>query len=454
MFKQSFFISNQIFSLFLACGLFCSCVDDGSEPSLQKEETSLRFTTSILGVATDNGSTRGAFMGNAFPEGESNIGMFVSSSGGTLPSTVANMKAVLTKTAGSADSWRFLDGSTVLYPMAQVGGRVEAVAYYPWNSSGTKGSVPFDLSTSASQLSQEDLMFATTTETVSTASPIRLQFQHAYTLIELKLKKHGSGSLTVKEAVLENIGSKRFICNKGTMNPVSGSISPSQYGSVAVKQDVELSEGTAQSFHVMVPPFMSTSYADNDIFLTLKYEKEGSAGSTSFNFRKSYLNQANGGWGFKQGVKNIYNLVLEASAVSSVNVSLESWEEISATDNNIGGDKYIGQDGQAAPRIYVEGSGPSGKLMLTKSPTNPGSFFQFGSILAWSGVDPLALLWNPSTITSSSWNSSWGGFTSFPAHSIENLRNGQGDPCRLVGFTQDEIKSMLQSNQLPDNGAW
>ncbi|MGL5229050.1 MAG: hypothetical protein ACRC77_12795 [Bacteroidales bacterium] len=42
----------------------------------------------------------------------------------------------------------------------------------------------------------------------------------------------------------------------------------------------------------------------------------------------------------------------------------------------------------------------------------------------------------------------------YPDISVENIKKGLGDPCRLVGYTVDEIKGYISKNQLPPDKGW
>ncbi|MGL5563793.1 MAG: hypothetical protein ACRDCN_14415, partial [Tannerellaceae bacterium] len=109
---------------------------------------------------------------------------------------------------------------------------------------------------------------------------------------------------------------------------------------------------------------------------------------------------------------------------------------------------FIVEEGVAAPRIFVQGTGDNAKLMLTKKPTNYGAYFQFMGITAWEydesvNYKPIA----NTTIGTSGWTSS-------SAHNVTSLRAGKGDPCRLVGYTQKQVQDMLGANIVPDNKKW
>ncbi|MGL5980956.1 MAG: InlB B-repeat-containing protein, partial [Phocaeicola sp.] len=104
-------------------------------------------------------------------------------------------------------------------------------------------------------------------------------------------------------------------------------------------------------------------------------------------------------------------------------------------------------------RIYVDGSGDLATLKLTQDPKKQIAFFQFGSVVAWSNTGNLRIEFNPTT-TVSSWDQNWNVGGSFPDHTVSNLNGGKGDPCRLVGLTQQQIKSELSAGKVPDNKTW
>ncbi|MGL5958985.1 MAG: hypothetical protein ACRCZZ_10450 [Phocaeicola sp.] len=115
------------------------------------------------------------------------------------------------------------------------------------------------------------------------------------------------------------------------------------------------------------------------------------------------------------------------------------------------------EKGQCAPRICVIGTESNAKLMLTGKIENCGVFFQFGSVIAWdysSGVAASNVLFNPSDTVVSGWNSKHTVGDSFPDNNVKNLKEGKGDPCRLIGLSQGYIKDELNSNRAPDNGKW
>ncbi|MGL5979910.1 MAG: hypothetical protein ACRCZY_03360 [Phocaeicola sp.] len=140
-----------------------------------------------------------------------------------------------------------------------------------------------------------------------------------------------------------------------------------------------------------------------------------------------------------------------------LNVKVSGDKTYTATFEKVNADVPLEEDGKCAPRIYATGTGDDAKLMLTKEPKNYGVFFQFGSVIAWdnkAGTTADNVPFNPSEVEISGWNSSWTVGSTFPEHTVENLKAGKGDPCRLVGFSQKYIKEELESGRTPDNGKW
>ncbi|MGL5959065.1 MAG: InlB B-repeat-containing protein, partial [Phocaeicola sp.] len=96
-------------------------------------------------------------------------------------------------------------------------------------------------------------------------------------------------------------------------------------------------------------------------------------------------------------------------------------------------------------RIYVDGIGDSATLKLTKDPTAPIAFFQNSSVVAWSNKEEAPeIVFNPSE-KDSIWDKNWNPMHGF---TVEGMKKGQGDPCKLVGFTQEQIREELAAGRL------
>ena len=39
-------------------------------------------------------------------------------------------------------------------------------------------------------------------------------------------------------------------------------------------------------------------------------------------------------------------------------------------------------------------------------------------------------------------------------HTVDNIKKGKGDPCKLVGYTETEVRTILNNGNIPDNKQW
>lgn len=110
----------------------------------------------------------------------------------------------------------------------------------------------------------------------------------------------------------------------------------------------------------------------------------------------------------------------------------------------------------------------NGGYALTTDPRDAGLYFMFGSVVGvFSGNGELATLptgansdpfdegdvaWSPVAVTG------WGDDPSVDvSHTVANVKEGKGDPCRLVGLDLAAIKSADAGSLTPsdiDNGVW
>ena len=74
-------------------------------------------------------------------------------------------------------------------------------------------------------------------------------------------------------------------------------------------------------------------------------------------------------------------------------------------------------------------------LVFTDSKEETGAFFQSRGVVAWSNSgSPVS--WFDPVSTGRVWSSQWSIRASEELHTYTNLRNGSGDPCRLIGYSQ------------------
>lgn len=106
--------------------------------------------------------------------------------------------------------------------------------------------------------------------------------------------------------------------------------------------------------------------------------------------------------------------------------------------------------GDAAPHIYIVGTGDEAILLLTKDPKKQAALFQYGSVIGWRNGE-LTARFNPSRyLPSDQWDENWEGDAL--THDNWTVRAGKGDPCKLVGKTVAEIKKMIEKGEIPDSG--
>lgn len=108
-------------------------------------------------------------------------------------------------------------------------------------------------------------------------------------------------------------------------------------------------------------------------------------------------------------------------------------------------------------RITIEGTGDQAKLVLTDDPHDAGLYFKWGSVvglynaggansrLPGAVADNFSLddiAFNPmKTNTVTDWKSVPYTTASTLAHDLYKVREGLGDPCKLVGYTVAQVKS-------------
>jgi hypothetical protein len=104
-------------------------------------------------------------------------------------------------------------------------------------------------------------------------------------------------------------------------------------------------------------------------------------------------------------------------------------------------------------RIYIENPGnlTTATLRLTQEANYNVAYFQFGGVYGyvWNGS---SAAYNPVSTGTYQWSSSWNGDPTI--HTAASLLAGKGDPCRLVGYTVQDIRTEIAAGRTPDNGLW
>lgn len=91
-------------------------------------------------------------------------------------------------------------------------------------------------------------------------------------------------------------------------------------------------------------------------------------------------------------------------------------------------------------------------LVFTESEAEIGAFFQSRGVVAWSNSGSPVSWFDPANV-GGAW-SSWWSIASGELHTYTNLRNGRGDPCRLIGYSQKYVNTQISRGLVPDNGTW
>ncbi|MGL5957111.1 MAG: hypothetical protein ACRCZZ_00650, partial [Phocaeicola sp.] len=116
------------------------------------------------------------------------------------------------------------------------------------------------------------------------------------------------------------------------------------------------------------------------------------------------------------------------------------------------------RDNRATPRLVTVGKGDDATLMLTADRDHRADLFQFGSVIAWDVVKDVRVsghvVYNPTNLACKYWDEDWCVGESFPENTAENLKQGKGDPCRLIGFTAAQVRNLANAGETVDNGAW
>lgn len=356
MIKKNFIykggLANKLSSIGAGLFVVCLCLLSGScdsnifpgdEDSGGTAPVALQFSTSVEKLLS-TADTRainpngGILEGSTFPEGNSEIGMFITKNsfgnGEVFPGS-NGMKAVLTRDASGRESWTYPSN---VKPEGNVGTPIKMVAYWPYNQAATASGIPFDFRDVTGEVQKELLYNKKEKQVVKIPAEgkIPLQFAHAYSRISLHIcKSSNSGEVKVSSASISNQTGK-WIKNQGMINPATGyptqDSKPGDITDATTKTLTLYTTGAAQ-YDFLVPAFMNESVLDGDIAFKLNVAGK----ETLYSLQREHLNKSVDkgitSYGFQQGYKNSYILVYDNLTAS---LQLRDWNTVEIEGGNIG----------------------------------------------------------------------------------------------------------------------
>lgn len=344
--------TTRIYTVLSVCSLvlYTTACDSGEFPGKEKDplKTELRFTASI----SDSPSTKAVHgsditEGAIFPDGTHPFGMFITGEGGgeLVAGSGDNMKLTLTK-SGSTETWSQTDkNDAALSLVAKHGESINLSGYYPWTAGASSSSIPFDLSGDMSTCT--DLLYLSSpavAQPVYDATPIALNFSHAYCWVTINLSKlTQKNNVLVKSVRIENSSNNlKRVMNKGTINPKTGDVVTGTSGPLvidcATPVDIPLSNQgiTPLAFNFLVPPFMRADVQDSEIIIRVTTQVSSGADEVlSFPLNRVHLNNTAGTnqYGFEKGMHDTYNLVYNNGEMI---LSLSDWQGVWIGDSKLG----------------------------------------------------------------------------------------------------------------------
>ena len=211
--------------------------------SSEKEENAQEHGVP-MSISTEITQTRSAITGTTFGNGDK-IGVYALNSGGTQYDTGSmNMQSAFNGT-----NWTFPTGSVYLKtPNATV------YAYYPYNATNTTTTVPVNILPNDST-GQTDYLYGTASSVVNATNPkAQITFKHALSMITLSITKTdgGTGAGLLTSVSLKNASAKTVLSTKGSMDIISGTITPTAdtYATLSanVNQKMDLSTPVTTDF--------------------------------------------------------------------------------------------------------------------------------------------------------------------------------------------------------------
>jgi hypothetical protein len=420
-------------------------------------------------------ATRTTDGGNEWVAGDG-VGIYMLSADGTIPAGVlpnmANKRYNVTDAATGALSPDASASPVIEYPSS--GAPVDFVAYYPHSDEAdnrVNGNGIFTATlTDQSDPARIDVL--TARKGGMTSGPVTLMFGHALSKITLNIRL-ADGVTGITNAEVADIADVKLYSTPGSarVNVATGAVADGPNAAI---------------------PMLKAESAANDYDAT-------------FSAIVAPTSAGNGGGRYLTIVFNGKTIVwaIPATDIFAAGENYVYWGEITETDFRVQQSSIVhwndNDQGQVAEMIPAKIQGnrritwdaATSRYALTTDPTNAGLLFKFGSVAGiFSGraavqtlpvadenvnIDtfdaPDDVAWNPKGTVIGSGATSWeaipvySGTTDYPNtvtpesgyHTIENVKAGKGDPCRLVGLDLAKIKSTAAASLTYadiDNGKW
>jgi hypothetical protein len=457
-------------TLALGAMVVSSCIvgDDDRSNTKSNSRPVVRFTADIKKTVPIK--TRVVNEGDNWAEGDA-VGIFMLAAGvefptGVIPDTANKRYNVADAVSGELQP----DESTspiIEYPTT--GAAVDFVAYYPYvadaeNKIDEYGTYKVSL---ANQRDPAAIDVMTAEINNASKGPVKFVFNHRLSKITINVRLAGdedapyNNQAAIEKAELSSTPASARIDLR------TGSVTDGPNGKIALKKNTP-AKGYAATFAGIVAPSKGGGR-----YVTITF------GGRPVVWDIPAVNE------FKAGQNNVYWGVLSESGFRVEKSEIESWTpsdkgEISAT---------VPAKIQQNYRITWK----NGRYALTNEPTDGGLFFKFGSVVGvytdagvianhsaplvsrYDGYHEVDLVWDPTGKVAGEGKTGWETIPSYTKddhpntitpsnpdvvtgyHTVENIKAGKGDPCRLVGLDLDKIKktdaSKLSTDDI-DNKKW
>jgi hypothetical protein len=398
------------------------------------------------------------------------VGIFMFTAGGRYPAGIIPYMSNKRYNVVNVETGELQpDPSTtpvINYPLT--GKAVDFVAYYPYIDFSKKAidangnyAVSF---ADQSDPAKIDVLLAKTEGVYS--GPIKLVFRHAFSKVTLNIK--GDSYARVEDVAAINDVSLLSTPGSASANIATGAITDGPNAGVNLLKAATAAKNYDVTFSAIVAPssgggrYFKIMFNGRSILWSIP-EGDIFAGNQHYIYW-GQISEA----GFRVNASNI--------TAWSDNGGVSIKEEIPA---------------KIQQNYRITWDGDKGQYALTNDPTNGGLFFQFGSVVgiytAHGGLQTLPMendlvntdefhaandvAWDPTGKVTSDTDAGWNSVPCYNTadhpntitpesgyHTVENVKAGKGDPCRLVGLDLAKIKNATTADELTtadiDNGRW